>query len=845
MPDSKFTIQRSNGPPPPTLPPHTLLPTFAPFPKVAPLSQPKIKITTNNRGFDEETELFPFIGMDEGEESFEAGELPAEVPILALKNSVLFPTIVIPINIGRDRSIRAITHADEGGKLIAVFSQRDGDNEHPGHDDLYEVGTLARLLKMLRMPDGSLTAVLRGRQRIRRLRLTSEQPFLAGEMELLGYSDPADPLTYRATVDSIRDNARRAVELSPNIPSEAQVMLDNIKHPSHLMNFIASNLNNEVEDKQGLLEEADLGKKADTLLGELQKELQLLELRDQIENKTRGDIEEQQRQYFLNQQMKAIQEELGDSPNKAEVERLDERGKDKEWPEEVAKVFTREITRLKRMNPQMAEYSVQLSYLETLLDLPWRDYTDDNFDLTAVAKVLDADHYGLEKVKDRILGHLAVLKLKGDMNAPILCLLGPPGVGKTSLGKSIARALGRKFVRISLGGLHDESEIRGHRRTYIGAMPGRIVQSLKKVGSANPVFILDEIDKIGRSNRGDPSSALLEVLDPEQNTTFHDNYLDLDVDLSKVLFIATANSYATIQPALRDRMETITLSGYSAEEKLEIVKRHLLPQQLEKHGLKKKQVKLPVTTLKTVIEGYTRESGVRSLNRQIAGLMRYAAKQIAMHDATTVKIEAADLETVLGPRPFEREPYRVGKLPGIAVGLAWTQVGGEILYVEASLSPGKGNLQQTGNLGKVMKESAITARSYLKATAGELGISQEDLDQQDLHIHVPEGATPKDGPSAGITMLTAMASVYSGRPVRPYVAMTGEITLRGRVLPVGGIKEKLLAARRAGMKTIIMSKMNEKNVREIEERYRKGLEVIFVDSVGEVLDRALMPGEPT
>jgi ATP-dependent Lon protease len=647
-------------------------------------------------------------------------------------------------------------------------------------------------------------------------------------------------MTFKATMENVRDNARRAVELSPNIPTEAQMMLDNIEVPSHLLNFISSNLSGDMNTKQEILETTDLGIKAERVLTELHQELHILELRDQLDTKTRGDIEEQQRQYFLNQQMKAIQEELGDNPNKEAVELLEARASEKVWPEDVGKVFTREITRLKRMNPQVAEYSVQLSYLEMLLDLPWSDFTEDNFDLKAVAKVLNDDHYGLEKVKDRILSHLAVLKLKGDMKAPILLLLGPPGVGKTSLGKSVAEALGRKYIRMSLGGLHDESEIRGHRKTYIGAMPGRIVQSLKKVQSSNPVFILDEIDKVGQSHRGDPSSALLEVLDPEQNSTFHDNYLDLDVDLSKVMFIATANNYQTIQPALRDRMEIINLSGYSAEEKLEIAKRHLLPRQREEHGLKAKQVKIPVATLKKIITGYTRESGVRGLNRQIGGLMRYAAKQIAMENAEKVNITPDLLEEILGPIKFEREPYRVGKLAGIAVGLAWTQVGGEILYVEASLSPGKGGLQQTGNLGQVMKESAITARSYLKANAKTYGIEQESIKDQDLHIHVPEGATPKDGPSAGITMLSAMASAYTGRPIKPYLAMSGEITLRGRVLPVGGIKEKLLAARRAGMKMIMLSSLNEKNVREIEERYLKGLKIHYVETMAEVLEFALV-----
>lgn len=812
-----------------------------PYHETKNVSRPKkITLKMDNRGFDDEQELFPFIGTEEGDEEMDAGDLPATLPILALKNSVLFPTIVIPINIGRDRSIKAINQASDTDKWVAVFSQRDLKIEDPTGEDLYEVGTLARILKMLRMPDGSLTAVLRGRQRIRRKRMLQTQPYLSGEVELLSYLPASDPMTFKATMENVRDNARRAVELSPNIPTEAQMMLDNIEVPSHLLNFISSNLSGDMNIKQEILETADLGKKAERVLTELHQELHILELRDQIENKTRGDIEEQQRQYFLNQQMKAIQEELGDNPNKEAVEQLEARASEKVWPEDVGKVFIREITRLKRMNPQVAEYSVQLSYLEMLLDLPWSDFTEDNFDLKAVAKVLDEDHYGLEKVKDRILSHLAVLKLKGDMKAPILLLLGPPGVGKTSLGKSVAEALGRKYIRMSLGGLHDESEIRGHRKTYIGAMPGRIVQSLKKVQSSNPVFILDEIDKVGQSHRGDPSSALLEVLDPEQNSTFHDNYLDLDVDLSKVMFIATANNFQTIQPALRDRMEIINLSGYSAEEKLEIAKRHLLPRQREEHGLKAKQVKIPVATLKKIITGYTRESGVRGLNRQVGGLMRYAAKQIAMEDAEKVNITPDLLEEILGPIKFEREPYRVGKLPGIAVGLAWTQVGGEILYVEASLSPGKGGLQQTGNLGQVMKESAITARSYLKANAKTYGIEEAAIKDQDLHIHVPEGATPKDGPSAGITMLSAMASVYTGRPIKPYLAMSGEITLRGRVLPVGGIKEKLLAARRAGMKMIMLSVLNEKNVREIEERYLKGLKIHYVETMAEVLEFALV-----
>ncbi|NJC28137.1 endopeptidase La [Neolewinella antarctica] len=805
------------------------------------MSNPKTKFTMNKPGFNEneDQDLFPFIGTDDGDEQLDAGELPDVLPYLALRNSVFFPTIVAPINIGREQSTKAIQKAHASAKYVAIFSQREVATEDPSEEDLFEIGTLAKIMKLVKMQDGSLTAVLRGRQRIRRKTMAETDGYLSGEVELLDYELPEDQLTFKATMDSVRDHARRAIELSPNIPSEAQMMLDNIDSSSHLLNFIASNMGITLVQKQSLLEEHSLARKASMVLEALSKELQVLEIREQIDTKARGDIEEQQRQYFLNQQMKAIQEELGDNPNKEEIERLDKAAADKDFPEEVRKTFTREIARLRRMNPQAAEFSVQLSYLEMLVELPWNEYSADNFDLKTVTKQLDDDHYGLEKVKERILSHLAVLKLKGDMKAPILLLLGPPGVGKTSLGKSVAEALGRKYVRMSLGGLHDESEIRGHRKTYIGAMPGRIVQSLKKVGTNNPVFILDEIDKVGQSHRGDPSSALLEVLDPEQNSTFHDNYLDVDVDLSKVMFIATANNLSAIQPALRDRMEIIQLSGYSEEEKLEIAKRHLLPRQRTEHGLKTKQIKISPATVKAVISGYTRESGVRNLNRRIAGLMRYAAKEIAMEGATAVSVKPAMLEDILGPAPVEREPYRAGKLAGVAVGLAWTQVGGEILYVEASLSPGKGGLQQTGNLGNVMKESAITARSWIKSNAEKLGIEQETIKAQDLHVHVPEGATPKDGPSAGVTMLSAMVSAYTGRPVKAYLAMSGEITLRGRVLPVGGIKEKLLAARRAGMKHILLSKLNEKNVREIEERYLKGLAITYVDNMDEVLTFAL------
>lgn len=784
--------------------------------------------------------MFPFIALDESEEKLAPGDLEQAIPVLALKNTVLFPSNVIPITIGRDRSIRSIQKSFDQNRLIAVISQRDVQIEEPGVGDLFKIGTVARILKMLKMPDGTTTAILRGLQRVTLVEMVQEHPNLEGQVESLSYIEPTNEMNFLASIASIRDLAKKAVHLSPNLPSEATLMLDSIEDAGYLLNFITGNLNLKVEQKQLILETNELEEKSLLVLQQLQREIQLLELRDQIESKTRVDIEKQQRDYYLNQQMKAIQDELGNNPHEEDIKKLKTRAEEKDWPDYVANVFKREITRLKRINPQAAEFSVQLSYLEMLLDLPWNKVTQDNFDLKHVQKILDDDHYGLEKVKDRIISHLAVLKLKGDMKAPILLLQGPPGVGKTSLGKSVARALGRKFIRISLGGLHDESEIRGHRKTYIGAMPGRIVQSLKKAEASNPVFILDEIDKVGASHRGDPSSALLEVLDPEQNETFHDNYLDLDVDLSKVLFIATANSLSTIQPALRDRLEIIQVSGYSLEEKMEIAKRHLLPKQRKAHGLKANQIKVPVKVMHEIIDGYTRESGVRNLDRQLAGVMRYAAKQVALEEAESVKVTPEMLHEILGPRPHDAARYEQIDVPGVAVGLAWTSVGGTILFVEAGISPGKGNLIQTGSLGDVMKESAITAFSYLKSHAERLGLDPEKLANHNVHLHVPEGATPKDGPSAGITILSAMASAFTGRPLRPKLAMTGEITLRGKVLPVGGIKEKLLAARRSGMKDILLSEVNEKHVSEIEPRYLKDLNVHYVKTMDEVLEFALV-----
>lgn len=793
----------------------------------------------NHHSFEEDADFLPLISMEEEDETESNERFPSELPVLALKNTVLFPGIVIPITVGRDKSIKSINEAYENGKVVAVLSQRDSEIEDPITKDLYVVGTVARILKLLRMPDGTTTAILQGRRRFQLVEMLQESPYMKGSIRLLEYKAPENKLEYEALIASILDLARQIIELSPSIPSEAMVMLKNISNPSFLMNFISSNLGSKISVKQKILEIDDLREKADTILRQLHHELQLLELKDKIENKVRVDIEKQQRDYFLNQQLKTIQEELGQNPQEEELQRMVLKARKKKWPEVVGNAFKKDMAKLRRMNPQAADYSVQLNYLELLLDLPWQVYTKDNFNLKRVRDVLDKDHFGLEKVKERILEHLAVLKLKGDMKAPIICLVGPPGVGKTSLGRSIARALKRKFIRMSLGGLHDESEIRGHRKTYIGAMPGRILQSLKRAGSSNPVFILDEIDKVGKDFRGDPSSALLEVLDPEQNGTFSDNYLELEYDLSKVLFIATANSLSTVQPALLDRMEIIEISGYSQEEKVEIAKRHLIPEQRKEHGLGAKHVKIKPDVLSAIVQSYTRESGVRSLSRQIAGVMRHVAKNVAMEEAYSPTIRKSDLKTILGPAKFTRDLYQEVAVPGVAIGLAWTQVGGDILFIESSLSAGKGKLTLTGNLGDVMKESATTALSFLKAKSEIFGLKSEIFDQYDVHLHVPEGAIPKDGPSAGITMLTTLTSAFSGRPVKPYLAMTGEITLRGKVLPVGGIKEKILAAKRAGIQEIILCRDNQKHVEQVKAEYVGNLQFHYVDRMEEVLDIAL------
>ena len=791
------------------------------------------------KNIETEGEFMPLLSIDEDDSTQEIDQYPEILPILALKNTVLYPSIIIPITVGRDKSIKAINDAYDNDRLIAVLSQRDSKVELPKVADLYTKGTIARIVKLLRMPDGTTTAILQGRARFELTEMLEVEPFMKGKVQVLPTHDVKDEMRFQALVESVKDLAKQIIELSPNIPSEAVAMLKNINSKNFLLNFIASNLGSKTEIKQKILEIDDQNTKAEYILQQMDNELQLLELKDQIESKVRTDIEKQQRDFFLNQQLKTIQEELGQNPQLEAIKELKAKEAKKDLPEHVKKVFDKQIEKVKRINPQVAEYSLLLSYLELILELPWNVYTKDNFNLEDVKKVLDKDHFGLEKVKERIIEHLAVLKLKGDMKAPILCLVGPPGVGKTSLGKSIAKALKRNFIRMSLGGLHDESEIRGHRKTYIGAMPGRIIKSIKKAESSNPVFILDEIDKVGKDFRGDPSSALLEVLDPEQNTTFYDNYLELEYDLSKVLFVATANNLASIQPALLDRMEIIHISGYSLEEKREIAKKHLIPKQRSEHGLLAKHIKLKDPVIDKLIREYTRESGVRSLDRVMAAVMRNVAKKVAMEQTYDVTIKESAIVDVLGPRKYNNEIYEDDNTPGVAVGLAWTKVGGEILFIESLLSEGKGKLTLTGNLGDVMKESATNALSYLKSNAKTLGIDVKNFQEKDIHIHVPEGAIPKDGPSAGITMLSALASVMNNRPVKPYLAMTGEITLRGKVLPVGGIKEKVLAAKRAGIKEIILCKENEKHVKEISKDFIKEITFHFVENMKQVLDIAV------
>ncbi len=787
-----------------------------------------------------EGDISSILGVTDDEINvFGEEKLPEEYPVLALTNSILYPGMIIPITISRPKSVAAVNYAEKSEGWIAILTQKDKNVEEPEIHELYHTGTIARILKKLKMPDGTYTAIIQGKFRFKLIELTSVEPFLKGRVEIELDVLPENDMEFMAMVEAIKEKARKIVELSPQIPNEAIIMLENVKSNIFLLNFLASNLNVTIDVKQELLEISDIKERSKKILELIDNELHLLEIKGNIESKVRKDIEKTQRDYFLNQQLKTIQEELGQNPNAEDFEKFENLAKTKKWPEEVADKFEKELNKLKRMQSHMPDYSVMLNYIELLLELPWQDYSQDNFDLKKVKAVLDEDHYGLEDVKERILEHLAVLKIKGDMKAPILCLVGPPGVGKTSLGISISKALGRKYVRMSLGGLHDESEIRGHRKTYIGAMPGRIIQSIKKVKTSNPLFILDEIDKVGASYRGDPSSALLEVLDPEQNTNFHDNYLEIDYDLSKVMFIATANNLNSIQPALIDRMEIININGYSVEEKIEITKRHLIPDLLTEHGLKNNHVSFNKNVIKEIIEKYTRESGVRNLNREIGRIMRHIAKNVATDEDYEPKLSNTDVEKILGPSKFHKDKYTNIKMAGVAIGLAWTVVGGDILFIETSLSPGKGNLTLTGNLGNVMKESATTALSYIKANAKLLGIDSELFNTNDIHIHVPEGAIPKDGPSAGITMLTSLTSAFKKIRIQPFVAMTGEITLRGEVLPVGGIKEKVLAAKRYGIKKIILCKENEKDIKQINEEYIKGLEFVYVDKMLDVLKFAL------
>jgi len=789
---------------------------------------------------DEDSDFIPII-TDEDESALDELQVPETLPILPLRNTVLFPGVVIPISVGREKSLKLVREVYNNKGMLGAASQIDLSVEDPHFEDINKIGTVAQIIKILEMPDGSTTVILQGKKRFELEEIISEDPFHIGKIKTLKDNRPeVEDNEYKALVSSVKDMAIKVIKLSPHIPSEASFAIKNIEGSSFLINFISSNSEVKHNQKQKLLEFDNIRDRAMKLLELLVREVQVLELKDDIQSKVKTDMDQQQREYLLHQQMKTIQDELGGSPNDQDVIELEEKAKDKKWTEEVGETFKKELKKLQRLNPAAAEYSVQLNYLQELLDLPWSDFTEDNFDLKNAQEVLDKDHFGLEKVKDRIIEHLAVLKLKGDLKSPILCLYGPPGVGKTSLGKSIAGSLNRKYVRMSLGGLHDESEIRGHRKTYIGAMPGRIIQGMKKAGSSNPVFILDEIDKVGSDFRGDPSSALLEVLDPEQNSTFHDNFLEVDYDLSKVMFVATANNVGSISAPLRDRMEMIDVSGYIQEEKIEIAKRHLLPKQMENHGITNKNIKISKEVIAEVIDKYTRESGVRALDQRIAKIMRRVARKVAMDEQYDINLKIEDLKEYLGAEMFNREKYQGNEYAGVVTGLAWTSVGGEILFIESSLSTGKGKLTLTGNLGDVMKESALLAQEYLRAHCDDLGIKKQTFDEWNLHVHVPEGAIPKDGPSAGVTMVTAMASIFTQRKVKKNLAMTGEITLRGKVLPVGGIKEKILAAKRAGIKEIILCNQNKKDIEEIKDIYLKGLKFHFVDEIMEVLDIALM-----
>src|SRR5450432_439955 len=790
---------------------------------------------------EQEMDFMPIIPINETEhDNLADTEIPKEIPILPLRNTVLFPGVVLPITVGRDKSIKAVHDAYKTDKLIGVLAQRDSGVEDPTMKELVEVGTIARIIKVIKMPDGGTTVILQGKRRFKVGSITTDEPYFKAQVILLQEEEAPKDQDFEAYVSNIKDLAAQIIQLSPNIPTEASIILKNIENPSFLIHFISSNLNSELTEKQELLATDHIKSRADLLMQLLQRELQFAELKNKLTNKTKTELDKQQRDYFLQQQLKSIKDELGGDSNERELRDMQKKAESKKWPQSAKDVFKKGIERLERMHPSTPDYSVVYNHLDLMLELPWDEFTADSYDLKKAKKVLDHDHYGMDKIKERILEYLAVLKLKGDMKSPILCFVGPPGIGKTSLGRSIANAIGRKYVRLSLGGLHDESEIRGHRKTYIGAMPGRIVQSLKKIKSGNPVMILDEIDKVGNDHRGDPSSALLEVLDPEQNYTFYDNYLELEYDLSKVLFIATANNVANIQPALRDRLEIIDLSGYAVEEKIEIAKRHLVPKQKDLHGLTKMNFKISDKVLEKVIEDYTRESGVRELDRQLASMMRNQAKEFAIKGKLKPTLSHGDVERIVGKPRYSNDIYKTANMAGVAVGLAWTYVGGDILFIETSISDGKGELKLTGNLGNVMKESASTALTYLQSNAKKYNLDEILFEKKNIHIYVPEGAVPKDGPSAGITMMTAIASALTGKRIKPFLAMTGEITLRGQVLPVGGIKEKVLAAKRAGLKEIILCWQNEKDVLEIDSTFIKGVKFHYVKTMQQVLDLALV-----
>jgi ATP-dependent Lon protease len=788
---------------------------------------------------DNETDIIPIIA-DGDDRDLKNTEVPDVLPILPLRNTVLFPGVVLPITVGREASLELIRDVNRGSKLLGTVAQKDYTIDRPKPTDIYDIGTVAEILKILEMPDGSTSVIIQGKRRYRIAGIVTETPYFKARVESLNDILPENDNEFNAIVGSLKDLSIKIAQFTANVPPEATFAVKNIENSSFLINFICSNTDIKVEDKQKLLEIESLKDRGIQAISFLVREVQMLELKHDIQKKVKTDIDKQQREFMLNQQMKTIQDELGGNPAEQEIIGFRERAKAKKWTEEIAKFFKKEVDKLSRLNPAAGEYSVQFTFCQTLLDLPWNEYTTDNFDLKNASKVLDEDHYGLEKVKERILEHLAVLKLKNDMKSPILCLYGPPGVGKTSLGKSVARALDRSYVRVSLGGLNDESEIRGHRKTYIGAMPGRIIQNIKKAKSSNPVFILDEIDKVSKHFHGDPASALLEVLDPEQNSEFHDNYIEADYDLSKVMFIATANTLSTIAPPLRDRLELIEVSGYLVEEKIEIAKRHLIPKQLENHGLKNTDVTFSDDVIELIIDGYTRESGVRELDKKLAKVIRRIAKKIAFEETYNNKLTKADIREYLGVIEFSKEKYQGNEFAGVVTGLAWTAVGGEILFVETSLSKGKGALTMTGNLGDVMKESAMLAHEYLKSHAEKLELDPEVFSNWNVHVHVPEGAIPKDGPSAGVTMVTSMASAFTQRKVKKNLAMTGEITLRGKVMPVGGIKEKILAAKRAGITEIILSEDNKKHLEEIKDDYLKGVQFHFVKTIMDVLDIALL-----